>query len=100
HTLRTRQSACKNPANPRRLVRFTANQLHTQWVSYAVTPGWKNCHFGVVFEDPVLRARIRVCGPRWRLPGTPSAGELRIAEVSGPYGVVLQQITTGDEPSR
>ena len=81
-------------------VHYTARQLHTGWVSYAVTPGWKNCLFGVAFEDPVLLARIRVCGPRWKLPVTPNAGVLYIAEASDPYGVVLQQVTAGNEPSR
>lgn len=79
------------------LVRFTASQFHTGWASYEVTPASKHCHFGVVFEDPVLRVPIRVCGPRWNLPDKPNAGVLRITEVSGPYGVVLQQVTTGSE---
>ncbi|PCE27952.1 hypothetical protein BWP39_05450 [Paraburkholderia acidicola] len=82
------------------LVRFTASQRHTGWASYEVTQGWKNCHFGVVFEDPVLRVPLRVCGSRWNLPDTPNAGVLRITEVGGPYGVVLQQVTTGSESLR
>jgi hypothetical protein len=82
------------------LVRYTASQPHTEWISYEVTPGWKNCVFGVTFEDPVLLSRIRVCGPRWKLPATPNVGVLQIAELSGPYGVVLQQVTTGHESPR
>ncbi|MGV2292489.1 hypothetical protein AAHK20_27530 [Trinickia sp. YCB016] len=81
------------------LVWLTATQRHIEWVRYAVTPGWKNCLYGVAFDDPVLHARIRVCGLRWKLPATP-VGVLRIAEASGPYGVVLQQVTTGNDPPR
>ncbi|MFM0287999.1 hypothetical protein [Paraburkholderia megapolitana] len=82
------------------LVRFTASQHHTGWANYEVTSGWKNCRFGVVFDDPVLHAPIRVCGSRWNLPNTPNAGVLRITETSGPYGVMLLQITTGSESYR
>lgn len=81
-------------------VRFTVRQLHTGWVTYAITPGWKHCRFGVTFEDPVLLAHIRVCGPRWELPATPDTGALLVVETSGPYGVVLPQVTTGTQSGR
>lgn len=79
------------------LVRYTVRQRHTGWVTYAIAPGWKHCRFGVTFEDPVLLANIRVCGLRWEVPATPDRGVLFIVETSGPYGVVLQQVTTGSQ---
>ncbi|PMS21955.1 hypothetical protein C0Z18_05320 [Trinickia dabaoshanensis] len=76
------------------VVVLTAHRPHTQSTAYVITAGWKNCRFGVAFEDPVLRARMTVCGTRWRLAATPQAGVLQVAELAGPYGVVLRQITT------
>jgi len=76
------------------VVRMTANEPHAEWTGYVVTTGWKNCRFGVAFDDPVLRGRIQVCGPRWGLPATPGGGVLHVVEVAGPYGVVLRQVTT------
>ncbi len=74
------------------LVFFSAHQPHAGSVRYEVTSGWKNCPFGVAFEDPVLQQRIKICGTRWRLPEAPRAGVLHVTEQSGPYGVVLQQV--------
>ncbi|WP_322005696.1 hypothetical protein [Paraburkholderia tropica] len=82
------------------LVFFSAHQPHAGSVNYEVTSGWKNCRFGVAFEDPVLQHRITVCGTRWRLPDVPRAGVLHITERSGPYGVVLQQVTIDIESSK
>ena len=81
------------------LVHFTAGELHTGWVSYKETSGWKNCLFGIAFEDPILGKHIVVCGPRWKFPDSP-AGMLQVTEASGQYGVVLQQVTADSEPSQ
>lgn len=78
------------------LARFTASQPHVGQASYAITSGSRNCQYSVTFDDPVLRERIRFCGPRWKVPATPGTGVLHITEKSGPFGVVLLQVTSGN----
>lgn len=80
------------------LARQTATQVRTTLVSYAVTSGWKNCGYGVVFDDEGLRARLTVCGTHWHLPRQPGTGTLRVTETVGPWGVVLNQVSVETHP--
>lgn len=78
------------------LVRFTASQPHVGQAGYTITSGSRSCQYGVTFDDPVLQGRIHFCGPRWKIPATPGTGVLHITEKSGPFGVILLQVTSGN----
>jgi hypothetical protein len=80
------------------LARQTATQVRTELVPYVVTGGWKNCGYGVAFDDAALRARLTVCGPRWHLPKQPGTGTLRVTETAGPWGAVLNQVSVATHP--
>ncbi|QBR01234.1 hypothetical protein [Paraburkholderia pallida] len=80
------------------LARETATQVRTVQVPYAVTSGWKNCGYGIAFDDEALRGRITVCGPRWHLPRQPDTGMLHVTETVGPWGVILNQVSLAVHP--
>lgn len=81
------------------LVRFTSDQPHAETATYSHTPGSRSCSYGIVFMDSVLHGGIHFCGPRWDVPANSNSGVLYITETSGPFGVVLQQVTV-DSPSQ
>ncbi|EGD06099.1 hypothetical protein B1M_03112 [Burkholderia sp. TJI49] len=71
------------------LARQTATQARVELVSYDLTGGWKNCRYGVAFDDDALQARLTLCGPRVGVPQRPDTGTQRLTETVGPYGMVL-----------
>lgn len=75
------------------LVRFTSDQPHTETATYSRTSGSRSCSYGIVFMDSALHGDIHFCGPRWDVPANSNSGVLHITETSGPFGVVLQQVT-------
>jgi len=75
------------------LVRFTSDQPHTETATYSHRLGSRRCSYRIVFTDSVLHGGVNFCGPRWDVPANSNSGVLHITETSGPFGVVLQQVT-------
>ncbi|CAE6741213.1 hypothetical protein R75461_02481 [Paraburkholderia nemoris] len=75
------------------LTRQTSTQVRTERVPYEVTGGWKNCPYGVAFDDDALQARLTLCGSGLGVPKQPAFGTLELTEKVGRYGIVLQDVT-------